>query len=382
MKKQRNRRASGRVAGVPVANGPNRVDGIIGISPFAEDMRQQILKIAPHPTSVLISGPSGTGKELIARAIHAHSPRADEPFVAVDCASVSGPLFAGHLFGHTKGAFTGADHATLGCFRAANRGTIFLDEIGELDRDLQSNLLRVLQERVVTPLGSHKTFPVDVRVLAATNRDLKELVASGEFREDLYFRLNVVGIKTILLSERPEDIAPLAQFFLQKLAGRLGVAKKDLSVHCLDCMLRHKWPGNVRELQNFLEQAVLLSAEKTLRPDFNPGGAQRLCICPLGASVNHRQGHVCVPLSENRVRSAAPAAAESDEPWPTMDQLQRDHIRRTLQRTGYNQRAAADLLGMHYQQLLRKIKKYGLDNSASRPGRPKKPPQRTPHAPP
>ena len=385
MKKQRNRGASGGAAGTPVANNSNRVDGIIGVSPFAEGIRRQILTIAPHPTSVLISGPSGTGKELIARAIHVHSLRADEPFVAVDCAGVSGPLFAGHLFGHVKGAFTGADHAASGCFRAANRGTIFLDEVGELGRDLQSNLLRVLQERVVTPLGSHKAFPVDVRVLAATNRNLEELVASGSFREDLYFRLNVVAIKTIPLSDRPEDIAPLAQFFLQKIAGRMGVPAKDLSPHCSDCMLRHDWRGNVRELQNFLEQAVLLSAEKTIRPDSDPGVANRICICPIGASLDHRHGRSCVPPSVDHATSTTPAAAgdaaESDEPWPTMDQLQRDHIQRTLERTGYNQRAAADLLGMHYQQLQRKIKKYGLDNSASRPGRPKKPAQGTPHAP-
>ena len=185
-----------------------------------------------YSTTVLIIGPSGTGKELIARAIHAHSRRAGKPFIAVDCAGVSGPLFAGHLFGHTKGAFTGAEKATLGCFRAADRGTLFLDEIGDLERDLQGKLLRVLQERLVTPLGSHTTLPVDVRVIAATNCDLKQMVAGGDFREDLYYRLNVVTIKTVPLRDRPEDILPLAQYFLQKIAGRRGARAIELSGDC------------------------------------------------------------------------------------------------------------------------------------------------------
>ena len=183
-----------------------------------------------HASNVLITGPSGTGKELIARAIHAHSPRADKPFIAVDCAGVTGSLFAGHLFGHVKGAFTGAEHETLGCFRAADRGTIFLDEIGELDRELQGKLLRVLQERVVTPLGSHATVPVDVRVIVATNSDLEQMVAGGRFREDLFYRLNVVAVKTIPLRDRREDILPLAEYFLQKMAGRLGAPRRSYRI--------------------------------------------------------------------------------------------------------------------------------------------------------
>ncbi|MGA2616562.1 MAG: sigma-54 dependent transcriptional regulator [Thermoguttaceae bacterium] len=364
----------------------NSVEAFIGASPFAAGIRRQIVKIAPHSSNVLITGPSGTGKELIARAIHAHSPRADKPFIAVDCAGATGPLFTGHLFGHVKGAFTGADHSALGCFRAADGGTILLDEIGELSRDLQAKLLRVLQERVVTPLGSHAMVPVDVRVIAATNCDLEQMVASGHFREDLFYRLNVVAIKTIPLRDRPEDIVPLSQYFLQKMASRLGVPAKELSCHCSDCMLRHDWPGNVRELENFLEQAVLFSSENTIRPDTAADIANRICICPVGASLARQQRRECVPLSDDLATSAAPSAAgeatASADPWPTLDQLQRDHIQRTLQRTGYNQRAAADLLGLHRQQLLRKIKKYGLDTSSSRPGRPNKPPSRRPGTPP
>jgi DNA-binding NtrC family response regulator len=355
------------------------VDAFVGVSAWVKAFRKEILQIAPVPSTVLICGPSGTGKELAARAIHFHSPRAAKPFVAVDCAGVSGPLFAGHLFGHLKGAFTGADQATLGCFRAADKGTIFLDEIGELGRDLQGNLLRVLQERVVTPLGSHATTPVDVRIIAATNRDLEQMVADGLFREDLYYRLRVVTIKTAPLRDHPEDILPLAQNFLKKTAFCLGIPEKELSCHCLDCMQQHEWPGNVRELENFLEHAVVLSSENTIRPDNVSNASNHICICPIGKSNGRQQGRSCGPPSDDIAVSAAPAVAEdttaSDVPWPTLDQQERDHILRTLERTGYNQRRAADLLGVTRQQLQRKVNKHGIDNSASRPGRPKKLPR-------
>ena len=358
-----------------VCNDFSRVDGIVGVSPFVEGIRRQIATIAPHSSNVLITGPSGTGKELIARAIHAHSRRVDQPFIPVDCAGASGPLFAGHLFGHLKGAFTGADRAALGCFRAADRGTIFLDEIGELDRDLQAMLLRVLQQRVVTPLGSHATLPVDIRVIAATNCELEERIARGRFREDLYYRLNVVAIKTIPLRDRLEDILPLTQYFLQKMASRLGVPAKDLACRCLDCMLRHDWPGNVRELENFVEQAVVLSSDSAIRPDAVSDTAHRICLCPIGASLGCQEGRAYPPPSDEIATSLAPAvdATVATDSWPTLDQLQRDHIRRTLERTGYNQRRAAELLGIHRQQLLRKIKKYGLDSPSNGRGRPKKP---------
>jgi transcriptional regulator with PAS, ATPase and Fis domain len=355
----------------------NSADGIVGVSHFAERIRRRIMKIAPHFSTVLITGPSGTGKELIARAIHVHSPRVDKPFIAVDCAGVTGPLFAGHLFGHVKGAFTGAEHMALGCFRAADGGSVFLDEIGELDRDLQGKLLRVLQERVVTPLGSHAAVPVDVRVIAATNRNLEQMIDSGHFREDLYYRLNVVSVKAIPLKDRLEDIAPLTQYFLQKIAGRLGALSKELSRYCSDCMLRHDWPGNVRELENFLEQAVLISSERMIRPDTVSDVPNRTCICPIGASLGRRQ-RPCLPLSDGIATAAQAVPTDTTASvvlWPTLAQLELDHIQRTLERTGYNQSAAADLLGLHRQQLLRKIKKYRLDSSSSRPGRPNKPPK-------
>lgn len=196
----------------------NGFNGIIGVSPWAVRIRAEIRKLAKYPSTVLITGPSGTGKELVARAIHSYSGRSTGPFVPVDCAAVPGSLFSSHLFGHVVGAYTGANHAELGCFRAAHGGTVFLDEIGELEFELQSKLLRVLQERMVIPLGAHKEIAVDVRVISASNRDLRQAVGARQFRGDLYYRLNVATVVTVPLKDRPEDIDVLVSHFLAQLA--------------------------------------------------------------------------------------------------------------------------------------------------------------------
>ena len=237
---------------------PGGVDSIVGVSPWAQRIRAEILQIAPHGSNVLITGPSGTGKELIAQAIHYHSGRADKPFVAVDCAAVSGPLFVSNMFGHVKGAFTGASNSALGCFRVANHGAIFLDEIGDLDPEFQAKLLRVLQQRAITPVGGDEEISIDVRVIAATNCDLAQMVSTGRFREDLYYRLNVIALKTVPLKDRREDVEALVRHILARLAAHNGVPLKQLSSHCLQCIRSWDWPGNVRELENYFERVTVL----------------------------------------------------------------------------------------------------------------------------
>ena len=242
----------------------DRVDAIVGVSCWAEGMRADVLRVARHDSNVLVSGPSGTGKELVARAIHAHSRRAAAPFVPVDCAALPSELFVSQMFGHVKGAFTGAHTATLGAFRAAAGGTIFLDEVGELDPALQAKLLRVLQERTVIPVGSPVGKPIDVRIVAATNRHLEALVSAGHFRADLYYRLNVVSLQTIPLKDRPDDVEVLARHFLHKLAIDAGFPLKRLSPGALELLRMYDWPGNVRELNNQLERAAVFSEQEVL----------------------------------------------------------------------------------------------------------------------
>ena len=315
------------------------MDAIIGRSEWVEQTRAVIRAVAAYPSSVLITGPSGTGKELIARAIHNLSPRSTRRFIPVDCASITGPLFASHMFGHLKGAFTGATFNAVGCFRAAEGGTIFLDEIGELDLELQAKLLRVLQERVVTPVGSHDRAPVDVRILAATNRELQQEVAAGRFREDLYFRLNVVSIQTRPLRERAEDIEILAEHFLRRFAVENGMPWKRLSEAARKQLQAYPWPGNIRELENAIERAIL----------FSPGELIEATVLPRVAADN-----------ADGISSIDFAASADGDRWLTAAEVERQHILRTLEHTGYNQSAAARLLGIDRHQLRRRMFEYGL----------------------
>jgi DNA-binding NtrC family response regulator len=230
--------------------------GIIGQSPAVVQLRSDIVRLAPFPSNVLITGPTGTGKDLVARQIHLRSPRSQRPFIPVDCASMTGELMASQLFGHVAGAFTGANCDALGCVRAANHGTLFLDEIGELDYHLQAKLLRVLQEHVVTPVGSHVGQEVDVRIIAATNRNLRVDVHEGRFREDLYYRLDVAHLRTTPLCDRPEDIGLLADAFLGQLAAQ-GLPACEISSEGRGILMDYDWAGNVRQLRNVLEQATI-----------------------------------------------------------------------------------------------------------------------------
>ena len=234
------------------------VEGMVGKSAVIRDVCARIKRIAPTPSTVLIHGESGTGKELAARALHRMSPRADGPFVPINCAAIAEELIESELFGHVKGAFTGAAAGREGLFYYARGGTLFLDEISELPLPLQAKLLRVLEERKVRPVGSEQEVPVDVRVVAATNRNLVDEVAAGRFRRDLYYRLQVVEVVLPPLRERIEDLPDLVDYFIGQLAARLGVAELQHDEAALARLVRYSWPGNVRELKNLIERSLIL----------------------------------------------------------------------------------------------------------------------------
>jgi len=309
---------------------------------------ETIRKVAETDLTVLIRGESGTGKELVAQALHEASARRSGPFVAVNCAAISRELVESELFGHEKGAFTGADARRIGRFEAAHGGTIFLDEIGDMAPDTQAKVLRVLQERTFERVGGAKPIQIDVRVVAATHRDLETDVAARRFREDLYYRLKVVEIPLPALRERPEDLAALAERFLVQVAERLGRPRKRLSASALAALTRHAWPGNVRELQNVIEQAaVLATGEEIDVADLRLGSAP-------GAAAPAPNGEV--PFAD-----AKRAAVEGFE---------RDFLLRALRANGGNVSRTAEAIGMVRQSLQQKIRELGLrdeDWTASEP---------------
>src|SRR5580692_1587752 len=244
-----------------------RLDGIIGSSRALTQVLEKVIRVAPTDATVLITGESGTGKELTARAIHERSPRAGRPFIRVNCAAIPPSLIASELFGYEKGAFTGAAQRHLGRFERADRGTIFLDEIGDIPAETQISLLRVLQEREFERVGGTRPIPIDVRVLAATNRDLRAAVDAGTFRLDLFYRLNVFPIQIPSLRERPEDIFLLAGYFIERYASKTGKKIRNIERKTLEWLQAYEWPGNIRELQNVVERAVILCDGETLEVD-------------------------------------------------------------------------------------------------------------------
>ena len=343
---------------------------LVGVSDWVRRIQDEISCVAPFPSNVLISGPTGTGKELIARAIHSQSPRSEKPFVPVNCAALTPSIFESLMFGHLKGAFTGASFAALGSFRAADGGTIFLDEIGEIQLDLQAKLLRTLQENVVLPVGSHQEQPVDVRVVAATNRKLVHEMAEGRFREDLYYRLAVVSLQTVSLAQRPEDISILSQFLISQLCHGNRMPFKPLSSGAELRLRQHHWPGNVRELRNVLERALMLSDSSLVRPDdivFDGQGPR----APVDLVPAADPGSF-TPAWPDSLDLGPEMTVSTTGSWPTMQDVERWHLQMTLEHTNYNQAEAARILNMHRGSLYRRIKQYGLDVSGSNRGRPRR----------
>jgi two-component system response regulator PilR (NtrC family) len=322
---------------------------IIGRSPRMQQVFELVRRVADTRTSVLITGESGTGKELVARAIHHGSRRQDFPMVAVNCGAIPENLMESELFGHTKGSFTGAHAAKIGMFSAADQGTIFLDEVGELPMHLQVKLLRVLQERRIRPVGSVQEEPVDVRVIAATNQDLEEAIRGGRFREDLYYRLNVIRLEIPPLRERREDIPLIARHFLKRFATEMDRTIEDFSPETTELLLAYDFPGNVRELENIVERAVTFETTRAVTPESLP---------PSVAS------------GDTRLRGLA---SELTVPPEGMDlegllaELERGLLIQGLERTGGNRTEAAKLLRISFRSLRYKLDKYDI-NTGDRDG--------------
>jgi formate hydrogenlyase transcriptional activator len=299
-------------------------DSIIGESRALQTVLEEASLVAPSDTTVLILGETGTGKELIARAIHDQSNRASRPFIRVNCAAIPQSLIASELFGHEKGAFTGALQRRMGRFEAANGGTIFLDEIGELPMETQITLLRVIQEREFERVGSTQPISVDVRIVAATNRDLKAAVAEGTFREDMFYRLNVFPIQMPALRDRPEDIPLLVEHFIERFAKRAGKQFSTIRMNTIETLQAYDWPGNIRELQNVIERAVILSEGDVFSIDaawIKQRSSLRVAV-PLQASIADREREIIeAALAESNGRIAGPsgAAARLGIPRQTLD---------------------------------------------------------------
>jgi len=315
-------------------------DNLIGAGAAMRRVFETIQKVAETDLSVMIRGESGTGKELVAQALHSTSSRCSRPFVAVNCAAINRELVESELFGHEKGAFTGADRRRIGRFEAADGGTIFLDEIGDMAPETQAKVLRVLEERRLERVGSAQSIEVNVRVVCATHRDLEEEIKAGRFREDLYYRLNVVEIQLPPLRERIEDFAALSGRFLSQVALRLDREKKTLDSAALARLARHGWPGNVRELRNVLERAAVLSAGPEI-------GEEDLQLAPSSDEVLQSTPDLELPFADAKRQ--------------TVESFERQYLSQALREHGGNVSRTAAAIGMVRQSLQQKIRELGLD---------------------
>jgi DNA-binding NtrC family response regulator len=311
---------------------------LVGNSTPMLRLKEMITQVGPTDATILVQGETGTGKELVSRAIHYHSPRAENNFVPVDCASISETVMESELFGHVKGAFTGAHTSTLGLIRTADKGTLFMDEVGELSPSIQVKLLRTIQEKEVRPVGSSRSYAMDVRILAATNRDLAGEVAQGNFREELLYRLNVLTVNVPPLRDRKEDIALLARYFLERFSTDYSSAK-EISKEALFCLENYHWPGNIRELENVIRRAVALGREGTILPRDLPPNLYK----PPG-------------------KASQGVTRPSDDSLAAYEKM---CIRNALAKSGNNRRRAAQILEIGEATLYRKIKKYRITKPPS-----------------
>jgi two-component system response regulator HydG len=309
---------------------------IIGQSPAMKRLFETMALVAPSEATALIVGESGTGKELIANAIHQNSPRKDRPFIKVNCAALPETLLESELFGHEKGAFTGALARKQGRFQLADQSSIFLDEIAEMSPATQAKILRVLQERDFEPVGSTQTIKVDTRVIAATNKNLEEEIAAGHFRDDLYYRLNVVTLTVPPLRDRREDIPYLADFFLKQYAEKNRRLIKGFTPRAIDLLMRYEWPGNVRELENIIERGVIMSRGEVITPLEFPNDLQKL-------DDELKDSHISLT------------------PGRSLKEVEKAMILRTLEETGGNRTHAAKILGISRRTLQLKLKEYGIN---------------------
>jgi len=326
---------------------------LLGGSPSMQALKMLIARVARSQAPVHIAGESGTGKELVARLIHASGPRHDGPFVPVNCGAIPSELMESELFGHRRGSFTGAVADKKGLVQSAEGGTLFLDEVADLPLHMQVKLLRLIQEKAVRPVGEQREQPVDVRILSATHRNLAELVAAGRFREDLYYRINVIEMRVPPLRERIEDIPELAARIMQRVAARLGTPPPRLSETALAALAAYPFPGNVRELENILERAMTLCTTGTIEvADLQLRGAP---AAPTAVARGGGGARAAVAPLDATTLPGGEALGEQ------LEHIERDAIVRALEQTRYNKTAAAKLLGMTFRALRYKVKKLGIE---------------------
>ncbi len=335
-----------RDAAGPAAVAPRRTDehALVGHSPAIIEVMKTVARAAPTQATVLLLGETGTGKELVARTIHRYSDRHDRRFVAVNCSALAEGLLESELFGHVRGAFTGAAASRPGLFREADRGTLFLDEIGDISPALQARLLRVLQEHEIVPLGSETPIKVDVRVIAATHRDLAGLVRQGRFREDLFYRLKVVTLHLPPLRERKQDIPLLMDHFLRELTDRHGRGPVAVDAEAQRRLLGYDWPGNIRELQNVLERAMVLAEQDVIGPEH---------LAPEVRPDGMDSSDTAIGDVEDPVEEIAPGLL-------SLEELERRHVMRVLQVTGGSREEASRILGISRRTLTRMVQRWGL----------------------